>query len=251
MEKPDFQVKDIATHDPMKLKTTDNVGEVLSEIREVEFTILPTEDGYGEAVGYVRKEELEKADESENIRGLQTEIKADNILPPYVGFKKTLHSLYRNFFYFIGGKTGVDAIVTRSDLNTKPSRSYLFRRFLDFETSMEQYINSIDEWENMIPGDIKKVNSRYEQAKEDDIQLAKISYAQFGTKMNIITYDDNIPQVNEEISDKIIKLKRDVSEGNPVIRNISGRGEDRGIGELMEMVDQLDEIQNKLDDKIN
>lgn len=240
----------------MKVGSGDKISEVIEKIQDNNFTIVPVEDGYGDAVGYVHIEDLEKADGKDTIREIQKDLRVENILPPYIGFEETVRSLYRNFFYFIGGTTGIDGIITRADLNTKPSRSYLFRRFLEFEKLIEDYIEEeVHNWVELASKDIESINRRYEQAESDDVQLTKISYANFDTKIGILAQHDETKEKLQydrnggDFTDKLTRLKDDVANGNPIIHNFSERGTERGIGEMIELIDHMNEIQTVLQNK--
>lgn len=100
---------------------------------------------------------------------------------------------------------------------------------------------------------MQSIDRRYEQANSKDIQLSKLSYAHFDTKLNILSqYNRTKEELHSagegsELTNKLVRLKSDVSNGNPIIHDFSERGVERGIGEMVELIDHMNEIQQKLE----
>lgn len=260
MEQNDFEVRDIATYNPTTVPKISTVGDTLSTMKENDYTVVAVAGEEKNIVGYVRRDRIRDTSGSVDIKGKWNQINVNNIIYPATGFKKTVNMLANNLFYFIGDKENIRAIVTRADLNTKPVRNYLFRELLDFEELLDGYIHeNIDNWFDRV-GKQKRleITDRYERAKEKDIQLQKIKYANFSTKMDIIYQDDNsrrkIGFGNKPKNDikELISLRNDVAHGHPIIHSTSDRLEvdKRNTTDLEVLIDIVDRIEEKLEREV-
>lgn len=254
MRQSDFEINDIATYEPFLANPNSSINDVRDVMKKEDYTVT----GVKNQSAYVRRDDLE--DESGSVKNFSRDISMDNIVHPEIGFNETLDALYENLFYFIGGRDSIDAIVTRADLNKKPVRNYLFRELVDFENTVEEYIHEhVNGWESIISYEAEeRVNDRFKRAKQDNVQLEKIEYANFRPKMRILYRDDSacrtIGYENKAYDDLdgIIRLRNDVAHGHPIIHSMSSKldVEERTVLDLNALLRELESINSSLDGKM-
>lgn len=224
MQRSDFEISDIKTDELYKVSKDTKINEVKTKMDKYRITYLPVK--YNDTVtNYVNRSNLDDASNTDKVRIYDQKINISNIANPSVGFHRTMDLLYENPFYFIGGIEDIDGIVTRSDLNSKPVFNYLYRYLINFENEVENYIeNNINKWENLVNNEtIKSIEKRWNEDKKKDIDLRKIDYAQFSTKLWVIfNNNESRKDINyENKSSKDIRdineLRNDVAHGNHLI----------------------------------
>lgn len=125
---------------------------------------------------------------------------------------------------------------------------------------MEEYIYEyVDDWESIISYEAEeRVNDRFERAKQDNVQLEKIEYANFRPKMRILYHDDSARQTIEyennsyDDLDGIIRLRNDVAHGHPIIHSMSSKLDvkKRTVLDLNALLTELRSINSLLDEKM-
>ncbi|WP_416838755.1 CBS domain-containing protein [Haloferax sp. DFSO52] len=202
----------------------------------------------GQPVGYITDAILEDADDDLTLADVCVPLRVDVIIASDAQFDVLLDALYERRFYYLADRNQVTGVLTRADLNTEPVYQHLYtllsRLEHKFRNSITKHAPDWQDTTNLHPDTLDGINDRHDKAKEADVALAPIHYAQFSTLKKVISSHedcwkqfgfDSSHQASSRLA-KIVDLRNDVAHSTPIIQNTK-----RGIGEAGRTITALQE----------
>jgi len=250
-----FTVSDIATHNVETIESKRDIEESIKWLNEKGFDVAPVENGTGDIVGYVKRNNLLNIrDKNQIISDIVKDITISEMVSSNSKFSTIVSSLDESSFYFIGGKSSLDGIITKADLNTSEVRSYLFSQIMVIEQKLKNYVRKyIPNWEEHVDSDnLNKIEGHYKSNKKMNIELPKINHASLGTIVHIIDKDDkcmNLFGCRISKMYDIKDLRNDIAHVKPIIKNTkSGEYDDnrRTIKDLYDIYTEMRRLDEKL-----
>lgn len=257
MDNSDCIANDIATSKVDTISSGRCVNKAVSWLEQNGYDVAPVTDENNEIIGYVKLSEL-KSDNNMNdsVENHIEKITITEILSSDARFSEVMDALYNNTFYFIGGKNNLNGILTRADLNTPSARNYLFSQILVLEKNFENLIQENVEWQDEVRNNkLSDIEERYDRARKANIELPMITYAQFSTKVNIISNNNyclsqcGYKNKTTETLYEIVDLRNDVAHGHPIIQNTestSSSDNGREITELSILYNEISRLNQEL-----
>lgn len=197
-----------------------------------------TEKGYdaapvsadGDLVGFLYKDDVTTEDTGETLAEYLTPLTIDYMISGDAGVPAILAALMEYPVYFLGGHNHVTGVLTRADLNTAPTRIYLYDRITYLEELLRELIlDTTPEWKDtpVTVGELDDIEARYEDAQAANVALDEIHYAQFSTLKTIITSVTDCWEVcgfstkatAESRLHEVTQLRNDVAHANLLVQN--------------------------------
>lgn len=238
---------DLATTNLYQANAKDTSETVHDDLVERGYDVAPVLRN-SEPYGFVRRADLEGVPDKSRVKDHTVTIELEHLIAPDAGFETVLEALYDRPRYFIASQDEISGILTRADLNSQPARLHLFTHISLFEQTTRDLIKSQapNWWEetHLHPDVEDDIKSNQREARENNVDLPAIHFAQLSTITNVLTSHEQCWQelgfnTDHEASswlDDVTELRNDVAHSNPIIQNTErGLGEDgRTITELLD-----------------
>ena len=237
----------LATFDLYEVDAKDTSQAVHDDLAEREYDVAPVVQN-SEPYGFVKRIDLEDAPDESPVKDHATTVELEHLIAPDAEFETVLEALYERPRYFIASQDEISGILTRADLNSQPARLHMFTHISLFEQTARDLIKSkVPNWweqthlKTAVKDDIK---SNQEKARENNVDLPAIHYAQLSTINKVLTSHeqcwrelgfDTDHEASPWLHD-VKELRNDVAHSNPIIQNTE-RGlteEGRTITELLD-----------------
>jgi len=250
-----FTVSDIATYNVETIESKRDIEESIKWLNEKGFDVAPVEKKNNDIIGYVKLNQLLNiGDKSQIILDIVKDITISEMVSSNSKFSTIVNALDESSFYFIGGKSSLDGIITKADLNTSEVRSYLFSQITNVEQKLKNYIRKyIPNWEEHVDSDrLNKIERHYKSNKKMNIELPKINHASLGTIVHIIDKDNKCMNLFGCRISKLYDIKdlrNDIAHVQPIIKNTkSGEYDDnrRTIKDLYDIHNEIHRLDKKL-----
>ena len=233
---------DLATRSIESLAPDEDVGEASEWLEKRGYDVAPVVENQS-VLGYVVADSLPEDPPGDSIRTHTEPITIEEIISSDASFEDILSALYDAPFYFLGGRNQLTGILTRADLNHSPARIHLFDRITLLEERFRDLIRDVaPDWKERVPINPEVVDSieeRHNQARQSNIDLEEIHYAQFSTLATIVAEVDNCwkacgfsrdHRASSQLDD-LTQLRNDVAHSNQIVQNTAGGlGQGRTIG---------------------
>lgn len=238
---------DIATTELYALLPDTPAVEAHAHLADRGFDVAPVVDDESPR-GYVKRDELPSAESTGTVEEYTCGITLQHLIAPTADFETTLEALYDRPRYFIGSQNSVRGIVTRADLNGEAARVHLFTHISELEEKLRTVIrNKQPDWKTRTPlhsEEVDRIEERYQEARQNNVELPEIHYAQFSTLETIISNSKacwqacgfNDARTVEHQLNRIVELRNDVVHSNLIVQNTE-RGmleEGRTVTKLLE-----------------
>lgn len=208
------------------------------------YDIAPVIDGETVA-GYVELDHLQDAAADDQIAAHTNPVTLEEIISTDATFDEVLTALYEAPFYFLGGQNRLRGILTRADLNTSPATIHLFDRITLLEEHFRELIlNKAPDWEDRVhldPKVVEDIEKRHADARQSNIELDTIHYAQFSTLATIISNIEpcwdacgfsSDHRASSQLDD-LSELRNSVAHSRLIIQHTGeGLGKGRTIGKV-------------------
>lgn len=254
---------DIATIGLYTLPSNMSAVEAHTNLADRGFDVAPVVDDESPR-GYVERDELPSDGSAATVDEYTHDITLQDLIDPRGDFETTLEALYDQPRYFIGSQNSVRGIVTRADLNGGAARVHLFTYISKLEEKLRTLIQDEEpDWKTTIqlhPEEVDRIEQRYQEARQNNVELPEIHYAQFSTLETIISqnaacwqacgFDDD--QEAEQKLGRIVDLRNDVVHSNLVIQN-TDRGmleEGRTVTKLIEEYTYMRQLLSRLAEQL-
>lgn len=245
---------DIATSNVETIESNKGIEESIKWLKENGYDVAPVENN-NDIIGYVRLNQLRKINnKSQKISDNIKKITISEMISPNSKFPVFVDALTENSFYFIGGKSSIDGIITKADLNTSNVKSYLFSQIMVVEQKLKNYVRKyIPNWEEHVDSDnLNRIEGHYKSNKKMNIELPKINHASLGTIVHIIDKDDkcmNLFGCRISKMYDIKDLRNDIAHVKPIIKNTKSGEYDNNRRTIKDLYEIHNEIQ-RLDEKL-
>lgn len=181
---------DLATRSIASQSPDATVAATTDWLESEGYDVAPIIDGET-VMGYVELDHLQDAAADDQIAAHTNPVTLEEIISTDATFDEVLSALYEAPFYFLGGRNRLTGILTRADLNMSPAMIHLFDRITLLEERFRDLI--LDEaldWKERVPLDpnvVEDIEERHVDARQSNIELDEIHYAQFSTLATIIS----------------------------------------------------------------
>jgi hypothetical protein len=207
-------------------------------------------------IGFIHTDDVTVDDNGDTLDDHLTPLTIDHMISGDASLPDVLDALIEQPVYFLGGHNNVTGILTRADLNTAPTRIYLFDRITYLEEHLrELIIDKAPNWKNTsVTGNkLDNIQDRYEDAKSANVALTEIHYAQFSTLETIVinvedcweTCGFSIKGSASSRLHEVTDLRNDVAHANLLVENTdsndflsSGRTTEN-LYDILETIDQV------------
>ena len=223
------------------------------------YDVAPVIDGET-AVGYVELNYLQDASADDQIAAHTNLVTLEEIISTDATFDEVLSALYEASFYFLGGRNRLTGILTRADLNTSPALIHLFDRITLLEERFRDLIlDEAPDWKGRVslgPNIVEDIEERHADARQSNIELDEIHYAQFSTLVTLISNIEacwdacgfsSAHRASSQLND-LTKLRNSVAHSQLIVQHTGrGLGKGRTIGKVEQtyttLTDCLDILQ--------
>jgi len=245
------KASEIATNEVESITVEACVQEAVDWLDTTGYDVAPVQSKNGRIIGYVEIDSLRDIQEpNQAIESFVEPITIEEMISPDTGFVEVVNALIKKSFYFLGGHESLDGIITRADLNTPQSRNHIFTRLINLENKLESVINrEIDNWIDKIYEDsAEKVKNRYDTANRAGVELPMVTYAQFSTKVHLITNNKKCEKLlgyrskSSNILWEIKNLRNRVAHGQPIIHNTKNSSPNNNQTTTEDLYELLQEI---------
>jgi len=208
------------------------------------YDVAPVIDGET-VVGYVELDHLQDAAADDQIAAHTNPVTLEEIISTDATFDEVLSALYESPFYFLGGRNRLTGILTRADLNTSPALIHLFDRITLLEERFRALIlDEAPDWKERIsldPNIVEDIEERHADARQSNIELDEIHYAQFSMLATIISNIEvcwdacgfsSDHRASSQLDD-LTELRNSVAHSQLIVQHTGeGLGKGRTIGKV-------------------
>jgi uncharacterized protein YciU (UPF0263 family) len=235
---------DLATRSIASQSPDATVAATTDWLESEGYDVAPVIDGET-VVGYVELDHLQDAAADDQIAAHTNPVTLEEVISTDATFDEVLSALYESPFYFLGGRNRLTGILTRADLNTSPARIHLFDRITLLEERFRELIlDEAPDWKERIsldPNIVEDIEERHADARQSNIELDEIHYAQFSTLATIISNIEvcwdacgfsSDHRASSQLDD-LTELRNSVAHSQLIVQHTGeGLGKGRTIGKV-------------------
>jgi len=181
--------QDLATANPETQSASTAVSTTRQWLRTNGYDVAPVVEDRT-PIGYVDLADLTDAPSDDPIADHARPISLDRTISVDATLDEVLSALYEAQFYVLGGQNRVTGILTRADVNKPPATIHLFDRISLLEERFRRLIEThAPDWTETVAIDddvVDDIEDRHREAREANLELSKIHYAQFSTLVRIV-----------------------------------------------------------------
>jgi len=181
--------QDLETANPETRSASTAVSTTRQWLRTNGYDVAPVVED-GTPIGYVDLADLTDAPSDDPIADHARPISLDRTISVDATLDEVLSALYEAPFYFLGGQNRVIGILTRADVNKPPATIHLFDRISLLEERFRRLVEThAPDWTETATIDddvVDDIEDRHREAREANLELSKIHYAQFSTLIRIV-----------------------------------------------------------------
>jgi len=228
---------DLATRSIASQSPDATVAATTDWLESEGYDVAPVIDGET-VVGYVELDHLQDAAADDKIAAHTNPVTLEEIISTDATFDEVLSALYEAPFYFLGGRN-------RLDLNTSPALIHLFDRITLLEERFRELIlDEAPDWKERVsldPNIVEYIEERHADARQSNIELDEIHYAQFSTLATIISnikvcWDacgfSSDHRASSQLDD-LTELRNSVAHSQLIVQHTGeGLGKGRTIGKV-------------------